>query len=229
MANLKIPRSYAAALVVAASASLAVGANSQTRSVTPTTPPKLAPSIDAAQRRIMTPPPSLTKFQLIQRLGGTFPDLTTAFSLTPAQLTVAKRGQMKIDGKITVPDPLPPGFRGHAQIRHVMAGMGGAGAVMGTIDVTIQAQKDVFYAIDCLAAINDGSDNINYTITGAGPKQTGQNKLVGGHVVFTARRTDASGPITIRFHPDKWMEATKPYTRWINEMDFWGCDISSSG
>ena len=83
----------------------------------------------------------------------TIPDLTSPFQLTPATQSVEGRGSLLIEGQIYVPNPKPVGFQGQATITRVASSTPGQ-FDYGKVVVTINAQKDKFYAVECLAQID---------------------------------------------------------------------------
>ncbi|MBX3593811.1 hypothetical protein [Sphingomonas sp.] len=158
--------------------------------------------------------------------ASVIPNLKSAFSLTPAQQSVSGRGSMRIDGKVIVPNPLPPGFNGQATVTYRLIGIGTASWV-GGVFITLKAQKDVFYAIDCLASVSQ-NDSVDFTITGAGAPQSGKIRVEGGHIVLNARRTVDTGDVSIMIRPETYVPSTNPFIPEKNVMDFWGCQISSA-
>lgn len=156
------------------------------------------------------------------------PDLTSPFQLTPITQSVEGRGSLLIQGQIIGPNPKPAGFQGQASITRVAASTP-SDYDYGRVVVTINAQKNKFYAVDCLAQIDKGFSvrYAEYNIKGSNADNFGTIAPNEGHLVFNVRKTDSDGDITILFMPEG-AERSRPDGSWdINIMDFWGCQISS--
>jgi hypothetical protein len=189
---------------------------------------------DEMKARMKTPPRYLSATELKARMPGsvaasTVPDLKSSFSLTPAVQTVGGRGSIIIEGDVMVPNPLPAGFPGQATIRYQLIGLGSA-SWNGGVRLSLNAQKGVFYAVDCLTSITTTeTPNVYFSISGSDASQSGAMAVNNGHVVFNVRRTADNGDIKIYFRPDKY-EQFKNYAGQMveqNIMDFWGCQIST--
>lgn len=231
-----------AGLLTAGASTAPATAQVRTRPVTaPTGPvkPVMMPQLkqltpDELKARMKNPPRYLSASELKARIPGSVaassvPDLKSSFSLTPALQAVSGRGSIAIDGDVMVPNPLPPGFPGQATIRYQLVGLG-SGGWFGGVRLTLNAQKEVFYAVDCLTSITTTeTPNVYFSISGSDASQSGAMAVNNGHVVFNVRRTTDNGDIKIYFRPDKF-EQIKNYAGQMvdqNIMDFWGCQIST--
>lgn len=160
----------------------------------------------------------------------TIPDLTSAFKLTPGTQKVDGRGELDIQGDTIIPNPKPEGFQGQSTITRTRYSPPRDNEEYGRVIVTITAQKEKFYVVDCLAMIdktNDGFKHVEYRISGSSTDTSGTIVPLLGHVVFNVRRTESDGNIEIMFRPQR-AEARTPGGPWDKHiMDFWGCQISS--
>ena len=160
----------------------------------------------------------------------TIPDLTSPFQLTPATQSVEGRGSLLIVGQIYLPDPKPAGFEGQAVITRFRYFYGKDGYdAPAKVTVTINAQKNKFYAVDCLAQIDQGifARNAEYEIQGSNADTFGTIAPKAGHIVFNVRKTDSDGEITILFKPERVEGSATGNSYETTIMDFWGCQISS--
>jgi hypothetical protein len=154
------------------------------------------------------------------------------FSLTPLAPEIVGRGKLEISGDISAPNPPPPGFGGQAILRYRMVGFASAVSYLGTAVLKINAVKNKYYAVDCLAVVDAG--RVNFRIFGGENNMEGQTDPKNGHLFFNVRRTADDGPIYIDFHPDYVVQEAKnplqpTFMTEKNVMDFWGCQITPSG
>jgi hypothetical protein len=199
-----------------------------------TTPQTMSNALDAralaARMRVAPqyiPPAELRNYGAIM-VG----QLNAPFSLTPLAPEIAGRGKLTISGDISAPNPPPPGFPGQAVLRYRIVGLASAVGYLGTASLTINAVKNKYYAVDCLAVVDAG--RVNFNISGGENNMQGQTDPKNGHLFFNVRRTADDGPIYISFHPDTVVqEAKNPmqpnFMTEKNVMDFWGCQITPSG
>jgi hypothetical protein len=163
--------------------------------------------------------------------------LNAPFSLTPAVQAIAGRGFLNIGGKVFVPNPAPPNFPGQATLRYYGYGE-------GWVHVTLDAKKDKFYAVDCLATVDSGRVNFETDFDWQDNRieSSGVMDPKEGHLIFNVRRTTNDGPIKISFRPDEVDRTASgpgtnvPDSQWLpseqwkwHVMDFWGCQITPVG
>jgi hypothetical protein len=191
-------------------------------SIQPLTPAEM-------QARLRPAPTFLPPAQLNIPFPAVITVMNAPFSLTPAVQNVAGRGSLMIQGQVFVPDSGPSGFQGQATIVRVASSTPGQDDY-GKVVVTVNAQKNKFYAVDCLARIDQwlGAPYF-YTIRGSNADAANSNALNNGHIIINVRRTESDGEIAIMFKP-RLATKSNPTGSWdTNVMDFWGCQITPGG
>jgi hypothetical protein len=191
-------------------------------SIQPLTPSEM-------QARLRPAPTFLPPAQLNIPIPAVITLMNAPFSLTPAVQSIAGRGSLMIQGQIFAPDSGPSGFQGQATISRVASSIPGQDDY-GKVVVTVNAQKNKFYAVDCLARIDQWlGAPYDYTIHGSNADTTSSNALNNGHIIINVRRTESDGEITIMFRP-RLAKRSRPNGSWdTNIMDFWGCQITPGG